>query len=128
MAAQAINELYKVLQSFVPTTTQDGIYYSQALLNLNNVLKIRRDRINQLNSAIPSRLSTALIFGAIILALTLGLIRGRPKFIDQMPIAIFAVVLGFNLAIALSFDFPFSGDISVKNRFFYYGILNSFKD
>lgn len=127
-AANAINELYRVLQSYEPITTFEQIYYSQALLNLNTVLKIRRERLNQLNSVIPSRLSTSLIVGSIILALVLGLIRGRTKFLDQIGIALFAVVLGFNIAIALSFDFPFSGEISVKNRFFYAGVLNSFPD
>lgn len=127
-AANAVNELYKILQSFVPITQMEQIYYSQALLGLNTVLKMRRDRLNHLDSVIPTQLSTDLIVGSIILALVLGLIRGRSKFLDQIPVIVFALVLGFNLAIALSFNFPFSGDISVHNKFFYYGVLNDFKD
>lgn len=128
VAAQAINELYAMLQLFEPKTTLEKQYYSQALLNLNNILKVRRERLNQLNSVIPSRLSSALIFGSFILTMTLGLIRGRATFIDLIPTILFAVVLGFNLSIALSFDFPFTGDISVRNHFFYNGVLDSFKD
>lgn len=127
-ATQSLKELYQSLQSFSPTTRLEQLYYSQTLHNLNAIHKLRRDRINQLNSVIPGRLSAALIIGSISLILILGLIRGQSKFIDLIPIIIFAMVLGFNLAIALSLDFPFSGDISVKNDFFYNGILNTFKD
>lgn len=127
-AAQALRELYQSMQSFTPATQLEKVYYSQALHNLNNIHKLRRDRINQLYSVIPSRLSGALIIGSIFLTLTLGFIRGQSQFIDLIPIIVVAVVLGFNLGIAFSLDFPFSGDISVKNNFFYHGILNTFHD
>ncbi|KTC92164.1 DUF4239 domain-containing protein [Legionella cincinnatiensis] len=127
-AAKALKELYQNMQSFTPTAQLEKLYYTQALHHLNTVHKLRRDRVNQLNSVIPSRLSAALILGSIFLTLILGFIRGQSKFIDLIPIIVFAVVLGFNLAIAFSIDFPFSGDISVKNDFFYHGILNTFRD
>ncbi|CEG57773.1 bestrophin-like domain [Legionella fallonii] len=125
---QAIKELYDAMQSFTPVTKMEQLYYSQALINLNAIRKFRRDRINQLDAVIPGQISAALIIGSIMLTLTLGLMRGNSKISDLIPIIIFAMVLGFNLAIALSFDFPFSGEISVKNKFFYNGILGTFKD
>lgn len=127
-AAQAISELYSTLQSYAPTSTMEQIYYSQALLSLNTVLKMRRDRLNLVSSVMPEQLSSALIISSLVLALALGLIRGRSRVLDKIPVTVFAIVLGFNLAIALNFDFPFSGDISVKNSFFYHGVLNSFND
>lgn len=120
--------MYHSMQSFTPTTKLEQLFYSEALQNLNTIQKLRRDRMNQLNSIIPDQLITALIIGVIILTFILGLMRGQSRFIDLIPIIIFAVVLGFHLSIALSLDFPFSGDISVKNTFFNKGILNTFKD
>ena len=127
-AAEALKQLYHSMQSFTPTNLLERLYYSQALSNVNMIHKLRRDRINQLNSVIPSQLSTALILGAIFLTLILGFLHGHSKFLDLIPILIFAVVLGFNLAIAFGLDFPFSGDITVRNNFFYHGVLNTFKD
>lgn len=127
-AANAFIGLYKSMQSFTPKTQLEKLYYSQALHNLNSIHKLRRDRMNQLHSVIPSRLSGALIIGSFVLTLTLGFIRGSSKFIDVIPIIVVAVVLGFNLGIAFSLDFPFSGDISVKNDFFCHGVLNTFHD
>ena len=127
-AAQGIIKLYHSMQSFSPTTTLERLYYSQALRNLNSIQELRRDRINQLNSVIPGRVSAALIVGAIMLTLILGAMRGHSRFVDLIPVIVFAGVLGFNLAIALSFDFPFSGNISVTNHFFYNGVLHTFKD
>lgn len=128
-AAEAIIKLYQSMQSFTPSTRLEQLYYSQALGNLNMIHKLRRDRINQLKSVIPDQLSVALIVGAVFLTLILGFfLHGQSKFIDLIPIIVFAVVLGFNLAIAFGLDFPFSGDISVRNNFFYHGVLNTFKD
>lgn len=127
-AAAALIGMYHSMQSFTPGNLLERLYYSQALGNLNMVHKLRRDRINQLNSVIPSQLSTALILGAVFLTLVLGFLHGQSKFLDLIPILIFAVVLGFNLAIAFGLDFPFSGDITVRNNFFYHGVLNTFKD
>ncbi|CDZ76581.1 hypothetical protein BN59_00855 [Legionella massiliensis] len=127
-AAGAVTELYRAMQSFEPTTKIEQIYYQLALGNLNTIQKLRRDRINHLYSVIPERLSSALIVASISLALIMGGVRGWSSFADLIPIIIFAVVMGFNLAIAFAFDFPFSGDISVRNHFFYHGVLGAFKD
>jgi hypothetical protein len=95
---------------------------------LNELLKARRERLNGLKSIIPLPLRTALIIGSIFLVITLGGIRGERTFYYLIPILLFALVLGFNLALALSFDYPFSGPISVPNRLFYSGALSLFPD
>ncbi|STX52444.1 Uncharacterised protein [Legionella busanensis] len=127
-AWNALNNLFFTLQSFDPKTNLEKIYYSQCLKNLDTILNARRDRLSRLTSIIPEKLSSSLIIGSIFLVVILGLIRGESGFLNTTPILFFSIVFGFNVAIALSFDYPYSGDISVSNRLFYEGMLSSFKD
>ncbi|WP_131782455.1 DUF4239 domain-containing protein [Legionella gresilensis] len=127
-AWNALNNLFLILQSFDPQTNLEKIYYSQCIKNLDTILAARRDRLSRLTSIIPEKLSSSLIIGSIFLVVILGLVRGESGFLNTTPILFFAVVFGFNVAIALSFDYPYSGDISVSNRLFYEGMLSSFKD
>ncbi|STX28292.1 Uncharacterised protein [Legionella beliardensis] len=124
----ALHHLITILQSFEPRTTLERIYYTQAVRNLETVLETRRNRLARLHSIIPDKLNSALIIGSIFLVVILGLIRGETNFLHITPLLFFSIVLGFNLAIALSFDYPYSGDIAVSNHFFYQGMLGTFKD
>ncbi|MGQ3890185.1 DUF4239 domain-containing protein [Legionella sp. CNM-1927-20] len=127
-AWNALNNLFVILQSFDPKTSLERIYYSQAVRNLDTIVEARRNRLSRLTSIIPKELSSSLIIGSIFLVIILGLVRGESDFLNTTPILFFAIVFGFNLAIALSFDYPYSGDIAVSNRLFYEGLLSSFKD
>jgi hypothetical protein len=127
-ASRALRHLNNALHSFEPTTRLERLYYGHVLSNLNNIQKLRRARIGQLSSVIPRQFGLALILGSIGLAFILGLIRSESKLINLIPAILFVMILGFNLAIAFSLDFPFSGDISISNKYFYQGVLNTFKD
>ncbi|WP_419420553.1 hypothetical protein ACNVED_04420 [Legionella sp. D16C41] len=127
-AWETIYNLFVTLQSFDPHTNLERIYYAQIVRNLETVSETRRNRLARLESIIPDKLNSALIIGSIILVVILGLMRGEKNFLNIAPVLFFSIVLGFNLAIALSFNYPYSGDISVSNKFFYEGILSNFTD
>ncbi|CDZ76094.1 hypothetical protein BN59_00358 [Legionella massiliensis] len=128
LAWQAIENLYQTIQSINPDSDHDKYYYNQILIDVNELLKARRERLNELSSIIPPPLREALIAGSILLAIILGAIRGEGNFFYLMPVLLFSLVLGFNLALALNFDYPFSGEIAVSNQIFYSGALSQFSD
>ncbi|WP_051555200.1 DUF4239 domain-containing protein [Legionella fairfieldensis] len=127
-AWDSLETLFAVIQAYQPKTDQEKIYYTQVVANVNGVLQSRRERLNELDSIIPHPLRGALVIGSIMLAIILGGIRGEREFLHITPALLFAAVLGFNLALALGFDYPFSGDVSVSNKLFYSGALRQFSD
>ncbi|CDZ78928.1 hypothetical protein BN59_03243 [Legionella massiliensis] len=127
-AWDAIDKLYTVVQAYNPQESQEKIYYVRLIANLNELLQSRRERLNGVTSIIPGHLRMALILGSILLIVVLGAMRGEATIFYIMPLMFFSVVLGFNLALALSFDYPYSGDISVSNKPFYRGVLGELSD
>lgn len=124
----SLEALYKEIRAYKPINAQESFYYGQIIGKLDGLLAARRERLNQLESVIPKELRQAIVIGAILLALILGGIRGEDDLLNTMPVLLFSGILGFNLALALSFDYPFSGDISINNQIFYSGILGTFSD
>lgn len=127
-AWHALNALFKVVNSYTPSEGKETIYYYRTLSSLNDVLVARRDRLNAVHSIIPSTLRTSLVIASFILAIVLGAVRGEKNFFNLLPVIFFAGVLGFNLAVALSFDYPFSGEVAISNTPFYRGALGEIKD
>lgn len=127
-ADKALDHLYITIQNYKPRLPHEKLYYSLITANMNGMIQARRERLNKIVSLIPSTLSHSIFFGAIFIAFILGVVRGKDRVFNLLPILLFSGLLGFNLALALSFDFPFSGDISVSNKVFYNGVLGSFPD
>ena len=127
-AWNALDKLYETIQRFQPKSKQEGFYYNSIINNLNGVLSSRRVRLNKIVSIIPPVLTYSIFWGSIFLAILLGIIRGTNKVLNMTPILLFSGLFGFNLALALSFDYPYSGDIAVSNKTFYSGVLAAFSD
>jgi hypothetical protein len=124
----AINNMYNTLEAYSPKVGKEEIFYDKLIDNVNNLLEIRRDRLIEIDSIIPHTLRNALIIGSVVLAILLGCIRGERTLYNLLPLLFFAGILGFNLALALSFDYPYSGDISISNAEFYKGSLSEIPD
>ncbi|MBL7479676.1 DUF4239 domain-containing protein [Legionella bononiensis] len=124
----SLNNLYLAVQNYNPVTSKEFLFYRLVMNNINNVLLSRRERLNKIDSIIPKSLSYSIFWGSIFLAFMLGVIRGKDSIIKLSPMLLFSALLGFNLALALSFDYPYSGDIAVSNKIFYNGVLNEFSD
>jgi hypothetical protein len=124
----AIDKLFTQVQSYHPQTEREKLFYITTVKALNQLLELRRERINEIKSVIPRELKNALIIASILMVIMLGLIRGEADPLHIMPYLFFTLFIGFNLALALNFDYPFSGDISVTSRAFYTGLLGKIPD
>lgn len=123
-----LETLYADVQVFHPISEQEILYYSEVLANLNELLQTRRERLNKLESVIPDKIKQSLFLGSLVLIILLGFIRGERNLIGVTPVLLFAASLGFNLALAMSIDYPYSGGITVSNKLFYGGALGKFPD
>lgn len=127
-ARNNLEKIYAATRGFQPQSNQETLFYTSLITNTNCVLESRRNRLDKVDSIIPQQLRDSIVVGSIFFALILGVIRGKDNFINLIPTLLFSGLLGFNLAIALNLDYPFSGNIAVNNSLFYQGALGEFKD
>lgn len=123
-----LDQLYSSVRAFQPQTAQEKIYYTAIVSSINCVLEYRRNRLDKIDSIIPKQLRDSIVLGSLVFAIMLGILRGKDHVINLIPTLLFSALLGFNLAIALNLDYPFSGNISVSNSIFYQGALGKFSD
>ncbi|KTD22146.1 Uncharacterised protein [Legionella lansingensis] len=119
----ALQDLLLSFQDYTPQTPKEELFYRQSLSFLDKVLKQRRDRLMAAKSIINDELRTALILGAIVIIFLASLLKAKEGGMRIFANVCLAIVIGFNLTLAISFDFPFSGSISVGNSPFYEGVL-----
>ncbi|MBL7480545.1 DUF4239 domain-containing protein [Legionella bononiensis] len=127
-AWKSLDKLYTQIQNLPASTYQDQLYHSLVTTNVNNILMSRRDRLSKIDSIIPKTLINTVFAYSIFLAMIVGLIRGKDNIINLTPILLFSGLLGLNLALALNFDYPYSGEINVTNIDYYKGALSEFPD
>nr|HAT8715219.1 DUF4239 domain-containing protein [Legionella jordanis] len=116
-------KLYTTLQNFTPHNSKEEFYYRQLISHLDSMLKARRDRLIAAKSILNNELRTALILGAIVIVFLSSLLKSREGSLRIFSNLCLAMVLGFNLTLALNFNFPFSGAISVSDKPLYQGML-----
>ncbi|WP_298627825.1 DUF4239 domain-containing protein [uncultured Legionella sp.] len=124
----SLEKLNTEIQNLQPTSYQDKLYHGLMTVDFNDLLQARRDRLSKIDSIIPKTLINTVWAYSIFLAIIVGLIRGKDTLINLTPVLLFSGLLGLNLALAINFDYPFSGEISVTNRDFYKGTLGIFPD
>ncbi|WP_162263205.1 DUF4239 domain-containing protein [Legionella nautarum] len=117
-------KLYRSFQEYTPHSTKENLYYRQIMNYLDGLLKDRRDRLIASKSILNDELRVALILGAVMIIFLSSLLKANEGSIRIFANFCLATVIGFNLTLALSFDFPFSGSISVNNAPFYQGVLS----
>ena len=127
-AYEKLENLFTALQEYQPRTYQEKIYHKLAIDMLNELIQARRDRISKMESIIPHSLMNIFFWASVTLTCLLGMIRGKDTLSQLSPVLIFAAILGFDLAIALDFDYPFTGSSAVNNRVYYQGALGRIKD
>ena len=120
----AVYKMYRSFQDYMPQNAKENIYYRQVITSLDSLLKDRRDRLIAAQSILNDELRTALILGAVIIIFLSSFLKANEGSIRIFANFCLAVVIGFNLTLALTFDYPFSGSISVSNASFYQGVLS----
>lgn len=125
-AFNALNTLFSTLQAYSPQPGKETIFYTEVLQQLNASATARHERLGTINSILPAALRLALILGGILLVFLTSILESRYNPARTILTLSLAGLIGFNLALAISFDYPFSGDISVSNAPFHQDLLAQF--
>jgi hypothetical protein len=121
-----LTKLYVIMQHYTPKTEPQRVFYAEAVGRVNDLMAARRERLNDAEEGIPPTFEVLLIGGALLM-LVFTFVFGVKSFrLHAAMVVAVALLIGFNLLVALVLDFPFSGQVSVSSSPFEQGALAVF--
>jgi len=112
------DEMAQTLSEAAVTTPAEQEFVGAETEQLNQLVSLRSQRLDFVGSGIPGILWTALIVGGVVtvgFALLFGLERAA---LHHVMVGSLAALVGVLLFVAVGFNFPFSGDVSVHPEAF----------
>ncbi len=113
-AGDLLTDMARVLSSAPITTPAQQEFVGAETERLNQLVSLRSQRLDFVQSGIPGILWIALIVGAIVtvgFALLFGVERAA---LQMLMVGSLAALVGVLLFVAVGFNYPFSGDVSVQ--------------
>ncbi|MER7513534.1 hypothetical protein ABTX82_35200 [Streptomyces lavendulae] len=109
-----LQDAFRVLQTYVPQSPAQQVFYEQAVDHLDDVASQRRARITMARQELPPLLQ-ALAFGGALVLIPLTFLYGLRKLrVQILFVASVAGLIGFSLLLVFFLGRPFSGDLSVS--------------
>jgi hypothetical protein len=119
----ATDELFASLQSYTPRTAAQQAFYVSAVDQLNDLSRLRRDRIAASDSSLPRSFTALLILTAVVSVGMMIFLATESTAIDIVLVTGLSVVVGAGLLTILLLEYPFSGSVSVSPSPFVSGTL-----
>ncbi len=124
--SQIIDNFFKVLQSYVPQNEVEKNFYKEIVTQLNAVVQNRAQRLEYTQSILSGPLRFIIIVGALLLVFLLSLLENKGRRLHLFATIMVSSVIAFNVGLALTMDYPFSGDISISSKPFTQGVLSQY--
>jgi hypothetical protein len=112
-AGDLFADMAEVISSTPVTTPVQQEFVGAEAEQLNQLVSLRSQRLDFVDSGIPAVLWTALIVGAVVtvgFALLFGVQRAG---LQMLMVGSLAALIGVLLFVVVGFNYPFSGDVSV---------------
>jgi hypothetical protein len=109
-----IRDFYLSISQINISGEKQKIFYTQILKYLDQVMILRRDRIEKAQGLMPTALLDIIILLSIVICFTLGAIRGEIKIQGIWPLLFFSFSIGLFITLILDFNYPLSGAIVPK--------------
>ncbi len=113
-AAGDISNLYTVLQSYEPKTEAQKTFYASSVDRLNEALAARRTRLGQAEANLSGSLRFMMYAGFVMIVGFMATIGSGKQRIHTVMLLGVTAIIAFNLVLATTLDYPFSGDVSVS--------------
>ncbi len=125
-AGAALGAVYSALQQYEPITETQKVFYQHAVTSVNEALANRRTRLGHIDASISGELQFMMYSGFVMIVGFMAVVgSGRQRTQSALLVGVTAV-LAFNLVLATTLDYPFSGDVSVSSEPFHLGSLEQF--
>ena len=126
LAWKRLDRLYSVFEHYEPKTQSEQVYYSEIVGRLNDLIGDRRERLNDAEQGIPPTFEILLVGGAVLVLGFTFLFGVRSSRLHAAMTVAVAVLLGFNLLVALVLEYPYSGEVTVSRAPYGTGNLQVF--
>ena len=113
-ARHIVKRLWKIFGDYWPTTDTERIFFAESVKKLNELMELRRMRILDSKTGVEPVLWFVLIAGAVV-TISFIFFFGSENLKAQILMAsLLASLISLILLTVLLFDFPFTGDVSIK--------------
>lgn len=110
---QALHEVWLAFRALEPRSKSDEAFYDAAIGNLHEASELRRQRIDTSGRQLPTSLWGVLIVGGIISIGFTYFFGVRSLAAQVLMVSALAALIGLVLALIISLDLPFTGDVGV---------------
>lgn len=111
---QAMNVLCTNILRINPQTPQEQILFTKIIRTLENLSKLRGQRLLQMDSSLPPLIWGALIVGSLITILFSIIFGAEKLWLHAMLASMFAIIIATTYFLIIELDYPFMGGISVE--------------
>jgi hypothetical protein len=113
-AQRAVDKLASEINLVDPKTARDEVTMAEAIRQLNNLLEVRRYRVEASDQALPSTLWAVIVVGGLMNIVITWLLVVKSPLLDLIVNLLVASLLGAVLAFIIAMDNPFRGKLSVS--------------
>lgn len=125
-AAAALEGLVAAYRNYEPQTEVQKTFYAKSIDNIGNVVRERRERLQQSQEGLSPLLRTLLVVGAIVFIFLAYPASVRSLPIQLLIVAATAAFVSFAYLLTMVLDYPYAGDVAVDNTPYKSGVLAQF--
>ena len=111
---QAMIKLRNDIQYISPQNIKERILYAKILRDIENLSKLRQERLADMESSLPGIVWGALIVGTIVTIMFTILLGAETLWLHSLLTAMLAVILATAFYLIIELDYPFVGELSAK--------------
>jgi Protein of unknown function (DUF4239) len=112
----ALENLFATVRVVTPHGAAQNAFYRETVSRLDNLVESRQSAVTASQGTLPAPLYLLLALGGAVVVVLACVLDSKHRRSHVMIVCSIAVVIALMLAIVVSFDHPFTGDIAVSNR------------
>ncbi len=115
---EKVTVFQKALYAYEPVSESMKSVHAEAISTFNEMIKLRRTRLQSVVTGLPETLWLVIIFGSLLnLVIPWFLVYDR-QFIQDLMIVLMAAIIGLLVFLMGAMDYPFRGEFSVSSESF----------
>jgi hypothetical protein len=112
----ALQNLFAAVRESNPSGRSQQAFYDQTVQQLDRLVQARQSSVTASDGSLPLPLYILLGLGGVLVIALACTLESEHRRSHLLIVCTIAVVISFMLALVVSFDHPFSGDIRVTDR------------
>jgi hypothetical protein len=111
-----LQRLFRTVRDAEPSGRAQEAFYDQTIQQLDRLVQARQSSVTASDGSLPTPLYVLLALGGVVVVALACTLEAEHRRSHIVIVCSIAVVISFLLALVVSFDHPFSGNIAVTDR------------